>query len=60
MADRSLVLDANILLRAVFGKRVGELIERQMAKVGLSAPDSAFDDVEEHLAPLAGKAGESK
>jgi predicted nucleic acid-binding protein len=57
VADRSLVLDANILLRAVLGKRVGELIERYAAKVDLFAPDSAFDEVEEHLAPLAGKTG---
>lgn len=57
MADRSLVLDANILLRAVLGRRVGELIDRYAAKVALFAPDTAFDEVEEHLPPLAGKAG---
>jgi predicted nucleic acid-binding protein len=57
VADRSLVLDANILLRAVLGKRVGELIELYAAKLGLFAPDTAFDEVEEHLPPLAGKAG---
>jgi predicted nucleic acid-binding protein len=57
VADRSLVLDANILLRAVLGKRVGELIERYAAKVGLFSPDSAFEEVEEHLPPLSGKAG---
>lgn len=57
MADRSLVLDANILLRGVLGKRVGELIERYAAEVGLFAPDTAFLEVEEHLPPLAAKAG---
>ncbi len=57
MADRSLVLDANILLRAVLGRRVGDLIERYAAGVGLFAPDTAFGEVEEHLPPLAVKAG---
>lgn len=57
MADRSLGLDTNILLRAVLGKRVGEIIERYSAEVGLFAPDTAFLEAEEYLAPLATKAG---
>src|ERR1700722_15146780 len=35
VADRSLVLDANILIRAVLGKRVGQLIEQYVGDVDL-------------------------
>ena len=57
MAERSLVLDANILIRGVLGKRVGGLIERYATEVGLVAPDTAFIEVEEHLPRLCAKAG---
>ena len=49
MADRSLVLDANTLIRAVLGKRVGQLIEQYVGDVDLFAPDTAFVEAEEHL-----------
>jgi predicted nucleic acid-binding protein len=54
---RSLVLDANILIRAVLGKRVHQLIERYSLEVDLYAPDAAFLEVEEHLPRLSAKAG---
>ena len=57
VADRSLVLDANILLRAVLGRRVGGLIERYAMGVGFFAPDTVFLEIEKYLPPLAGKAG---
>jgi len=57
VADRSLVLDANILIRAVLGKRVGQLIERYVGDVDLFAPDTAFVEAEEHLPELCTKRG---
>ena len=57
MADRSLVLDANILIRAVLGKRVGQLIEQYVGDVDLFAPDTAFVEAEEHLPQLCIKRG---
>ena len=56
MADRSLVLDANILIRAVLGKRVGQLIEQYVGDVDLFAPDTAFVEAE-HLPQLCTKRG---
>jgi len=47
VADRSLVLDANILIRAVLGKRVGQLIEQY---VGAGVPTWTTDRVELFLA----------
>ncbi len=50
MNDRCLVLDANIIVRAVLGNRVRELIERYCTEVQLLAPATAFfAEVEEHL-----------
>ena len=57
MADRSIVLDANILIRAVLGKRVGQLIEQYVRGVDLFAPDTAFVEAEEHLPDLCTKRG---
>jgi predicted nucleic acid-binding protein len=57
VADRSLVLDANILIRAVLGKRVGQLIEQYVGDVDLFAPDMAFVEAEEHLPELCTKRG---
>lgn len=59
MAERSLILDANILLRAVLGRRVGELIERYVTDVSLFAPDTAFLELEKYLPPLTAKVGMS-
>jgi predicted nucleic acid-binding protein len=49
VADRSLVLDANILVRAVLGVRVRGLLERYGRDVEFAAPDAAFKEVEDHL-----------
>lgn len=53
-----IVLDANILIRAVLGRRVRELIDTY-APQGLRffAPDVAFDDAEKYLPPLLKKRG---
>jgi len=52
-----LVLDANILIRAVLGKRVRTLLERYAATVRFFAPDVAFADAQEHLPLILSKRG---
>lgn len=49
MADKALVLDANVLIRAVLGVRVRTLIEQHAGSVPMYAPESAFQEVREHL-----------
>jgi len=43
-APRGLVLDANILMRAVLGRRVLELLQRYEDVVEFYSPDVCFDD----------------
>ena len=43
------VLDANILIRAVLGKRVREILEVHSERESLLAPDTAFAEAREHL-----------
>lgn len=53
-----IVLDANILIRAVLGKRVRQIIEKYAAQqVRFFAPDVAFADAERYLPPLLKKRG---
>jgi predicted nucleic acid-binding protein len=46
---RRLVIDANILIRAVLGRRVKETIIGHAEDVDFFAPEVAFDDAQEHL-----------
>lgn len=48
-ADKLLVLDANILIRAVLGKRVRFILTKYGAVAGFLAPDTAFVEVRKHL-----------
>lgn len=53
-----IVLDANILIRAVLGRRVRQLVETYATQgVRFFAPDVAFDDAEKYLPPLLKKRG---
>ena len=52
MTPRTIVLDANVLMRAVLGRRVDRLLQRFASEVTFLAPEVAFDDVHEHLASL--------
>jgi predicted nucleic acid-binding protein len=53
-----IVLDANILIRAVLGKRVGQILEKYSAHgARFYAPDIAFSDAEEYLPSLLRKRG---
>jgi predicted nucleic acid-binding protein len=44
-----LVLDANILIRAVLGSRVLFLIRSYVEQMEFLAPDTAFQEAREHL-----------
>ena len=46
---KRLVLDANILLRAVFGVRVRMLLESYEDSVRFFTPDVCFEDAEKYL-----------
>jgi predicted nucleic acid-binding protein len=57
MPGKTLVVDANILIRAVLGKRVREVIEKHSGRVQLFVPEVAYAEAEQHLAPLVVKHG---
>jgi predicted nucleic acid-binding protein len=53
-----IVLDANILIRAVLGRRVRQLVETYAPRgVRFYAPDIAFEDAEKYLPLLLEKRG---
>ena len=54
---RGLVLDANILMRAVLGRRVRELLERYEDSATFYSPDVCFDDAGHYLSQLLLKRG---
>ena len=58
MTSRTIVLDANVLMRAVLGRKVDRLLQAYAAQVTFLAPEVAFDDVREHLATVLHKRGE--
>ncbi len=57
MPTKALVVDANILVRAVLGKRVREIIERYAENATFFVPESAYHEAQENLAALAIKHG---
>ena len=57
MSDRAIVLDANILIRAVLGKRVRELIVDNADRVQFFSPDVAYADARKYLPALLKKRG---
>jgi predicted nucleic acid-binding protein len=52
MSHQALVLDANILVRAVLGRRVFELLNQYYSTTAFFAPDEAFTDAEKYLPPI--------
>jgi predicted nucleic acid-binding protein len=56
MPSRALVVDANILVRAVLGRRVRDVIEGA-SSVSFFVPETAFVEAEEHVTELAIKRG---
>lgn len=59
MSRAAIVLDANILIRAVLGRRVRELIEAHAGAVKFFAPDVAYADARTYLPALLEKRGVS-
>ena len=57
MSNAAIVLDANILIRAVLGKRVRELIQVHASSVKFFAPDVAYADARKYLPELLEKRG---
>ena len=57
MSNKAIVLDANILIRAVLGKRVLELIYKNAATVKFFTPDVAYRDARLYLPALLAKRG---
>ncbi len=57
MADRPIVLGANILIRAVLGKRVRGILEAHADDISFFVPETACAEAEEHLARLVAKRG---
>jgi predicted nucleic acid-binding protein len=55
--NKAIVLDANILIRAVLGRRVLELITQSAHNVSFFAPDVAYDDARKYLPDLLIKRG---
>jgi predicted nucleic acid-binding protein len=57
MPGRALVLDANILVRAVLGNRVRQIIEIHTDTVSFFVPEAAYHDAEEHVPKLVARRG---
>jgi predicted nucleic acid-binding protein len=57
MSNKAIVLDANILIRAVLGTRVRELILENAATVKFFSPDVAYADARKYLPALLEKRG---
>jgi predicted nucleic acid-binding protein len=54
MSDaRSLVLDANILLRAIFGRHVPRLLDTYQDAVGFCAPEVCFSEARRYIPEIA-------
>ena len=57
MPNRALVLDANILIRAVLGIRVRRILEKFADGVSFFVPELALSEAQEHLATLVTRRG---
>jgi len=57
MPSKALVVDANILVRAVLGKRVRGVIEAYAEDTSFFVPETAYAEAEEHLPTLIVKRG---
>ena len=57
MPSKALVIDANILVRAVLGRRVREIIETYAEQASFFVPEVAYAEAEEHLPALVTRCG---
>jgi len=60
MQSKRLVIDANILIRAVFGRRVRELIAQSSDDVAFFIAEANFEEARHWLAELAPRRGISE
>lgn len=60
MSHKAIVLDANILIRAVLGRRARDLIACHAGTVHFLAPDVAFEDAHNHLPKILKRRGLAK
>lgn len=54
---KGLVLDANILLRAVFGRRVRQILETYENDARFYAPDICFEEAERYIPEISERRG---
>ena len=54
---KGLVLDANILIRAVFGQRVRQILETYEDVAGFWSPDACFHDARKYIPDLSARRG---
>ena len=57
MPGKALVVDANILIRAVLGKRVRQIIESNADRVSFFIAEAVYCEAEEHIARLVVQRG---
>lgn len=57
MIEKAIVLDANILIRAVLGQKVRELVFAHAKTVQFFAPDVAYADARKYLPAILGRRG---
>jgi hypothetical protein len=57
MSSKAIVLDANILIRAVLGRRVSEILHTYKTTARLFAPDVAVADAQKHVPGILKKRG---
>jgi predicted nucleic acid-binding protein len=57
MQGRAIVLDANILIRAVLGQRVRAILETYASDLSFFIPETAYLEAEEHLSTLIARRG---
>ena len=55
MTAKRVVIDANILIRAVLGRRVSDLFDEYRAEVEFCTPPLTFTEAERHLPAVAAK-----
>jgi predicted nucleic acid-binding protein len=60
MIVRKIVLDANILIRAVLGQNVRRILRKHQEKAGFYAAEACFREVHEHLPALLERRNELK
>lgn len=57
MPGKALIVDANILVRAVLGRRVRHVIETYCEEVSFFVPEAAYAEAEDHLSGVVVKRG---